>query len=542
MTHTFRPSMLLVALALFSLLPASVQARPTHRDQVRTASAPTWRVLPEADAAERIVLEEGVATFVLPSGLRFYPRSDLVRLRPEFQETSILGAVLPADRTLSSGDGWFLPIWIEETGHVPMTALPDAPKLLERMRATTADASAQREGSGEPPIAFIDWVRPPHLDKRLHTLTWVDEIQEGEDPEPVIRLNAHVFGRSQTLVLYCNASRDESVQALAAMDALIASIAFAEGAAYEDYRVSDGTTWSMAPVDLIAAPTDEAEADIESQLNFQQGRVTLGDGLATMEVPDAYRYLDPEDSRRVLVDVWGNPPAAADGVLGMVFPAGASVFADGGWGVVVTFEEVGHVEDSNAEAIDYDALLEEMKADVAARNKERTEGGYETVELVGWPRPPTYDPEGHALIWAKELKFSDNPDASILNYDLRLLGRKGVLSLKAVAPMDEVSNVRAGMQAVKGFTQFNKGHRYDDFIPGVDEISDAGLAALVLGGTAAAAKSGVFKSLFLALLAAKKFVVIGLVGAWAAIKQWLAQRKRRREGRIHVGDQSIESE
>ena len=109
----------------------------------------------------------------------------------------------------------------------------------------------------------------------------------------------------------------------------------------------------------------------------------MEDGLATLEVPETFRYLGPEDSKLEFSKTFGgNPPRPL--TLGMLFPADVSPAQKEGWGVIVTYEEDGYVEDDEAADLDYDDLLAEMKQDTLDANEQRTEMGYEPIELVGW--------------------------------------------------------------------------------------------------------------------------------------------------------------
>ena len=67
---------------------------------------------------------------------------------------------------------------------------------------------------------------------------------------------------------------------------------------------------------------------------------------------------------------------------------------------------------------------------------------------------PHYDAAAHKLYWAKEIRFSDGPE-STLNYDIRVLGRHGVLSLNAVAAMGQLQQIKTDMQEVIAFTEFS---------------------------------------------------------------------------------------
>ena len=265
------------------------------------------------------------------------------------------------------------------------------------------------------------------------------------------------------------------------------------------------------------APSPDA---LEATFKYQQGTVTLEGGLATLTIPASFRYLGPDDSERLLTEGWGNPPGPAP--LGMIVPAALSPFSDEGWGVIITYDEDGYVEDDEAEKIDYTELLADMQKDTRDESKAREKEGYESIELVGWAAPPHYDAATHKLYWAQELEFGDSPEHT-LNYNIRVLGRRGVLVLNAVAGMPMLNTVEADMQSVMGFVDFNEGHRYTDFVPGVDKVAVYGIGALVAGKLAA--KAGLFKLLLPALVAAKKFIVAGVVALLAVLKRVFGKRQ-----------------
>jgi uncharacterized membrane-anchored protein len=260
--------------------------------------------------------------------------------------------------------------------------------------------------------------------------------------------------------------------------------------------------------------------EFEASLKFQKGAVVLPGGMATLNVPESFRYLGPEDTERILVDAWGNP--SGEGTLGMLFPADVSPLAESSWGIVITYEEDGYVSDKDADAIDYDDLLKEMKDTVAERNKERQEQGFQAVDLVGWAAKPRYDKAQHKLYWAKELSFGADREHT-LNYNIRVLGRKGVLVLNAVSAISQMETVAGQMQTVLAFTDFNAGFRYADYDTKTDKKAAYGLAALVAGGVAA--KAGFFAKLFAMLLAAKKLVAVAVIGLGAFLMNLFKRKK-----------------
>ncbi len=254
-----------------------------------------------------------------------------------------------------------------------------------------------------------------------------------------------------------------------------------------------------------------AKAAFESSFEYETGDIAIGDGLATLHLGDEFRYLNEADAEKLLVEGWGNPPGSQ--TLGMIVPNGSSpLHATKGWAVVVSYNEDGHVDDDDAEDIDYDELLEQMKEDTAEDSKQRVAQGYEGIELVGWAAPPRYDAATHRLYWAKELAFGTAPDHT-LNYAIRVLGRKGVLELNAVAGMNQLEMVREEMERVLPRAEFDSGSKYTDFDPDIDEVAAYGIGGLIAGKMLA--KAGLFAGLLKVLVAAKKLVLLGVIGVGA---------------------------
>ena len=265
----------------------------------------------------------------------------------------------------------------------------------------------------------------------------------------------------------------------------------------------------------------------EEKLKPQRGDVSLRDGLAKLHVPGNYVFYPPESASAILVDAWGNPPESAAKVLGMLFPAEPSPLAPDSWGIVITFDEDGYVKDDDAEKMDYSALLKQMQKDTEDANKERKEAGYGEVHLLGWAAQPRYDKASYKLYWAKELQFGDSPDHT-LNYNIRALGRRGVLVLNAVSGKSQLATVEAAMPDVLKFVEFSDGHRYSDFVPSVDTVATYGIGALVAGKIVA--KVGMLKWIVGLLIAGKKFAVLGVV----ALGGLIAKLYRRITGKAPV--------
>jgi uncharacterized membrane-anchored protein len=271
-----------------------------------------------------------------------------------------------------------------------------------------------------------------------------------------------------------------------------------------------------------AAPAGESfdPAQFEQSLQYRTGEIVLENGLATLRMSPAFRYLDAENTRKLLEQGWGNPDGA--GTLGMIVPANESPMSENGWGVIITYEEDGYVSDDNADSINYDDLLKDMQESTRSDSAEREKAGYGTIELVGWAEKPTYDKANHKMVWAKDLRF-DGGDQHTLNYNIRVLGRRGVLVLNAVAGMNQLGAVKTDMQDVLAFTEFNPGHTYGEFDASTDKVASYGLAALVAGGIAA--KTGLFAKLIALLVAGKKLAIFAIAGIVAVLGRFFKRNR-----------------
>lgn len=268
-----------------------------------------------------------------------------------------------------------------------------------------------------------------------------------------------------------------------------------------------------------APPSLEEAQALATTLNYQQGEVVLGDGLATLRVPEGMRYLNGADANTVLVRLWGNPPS--DQPLGLLVPDMSLVSPDA-WAVIITYDEDGYVKDEDAGKINYDKLLSEMQKDTREGSKQRVKQGYESVELVGWATKPHYDHAAKKLYWAKDLKFGDMAEHT-LNYDIRMLGRRGVLNLRAVSSLAQLPEIEARTPAILAAIEFNPGHRYADFSEAAgDKVAKYGIGALIAGGVAA--KLGFFKGLWLAVLAGKKFIIIAVLAVGSMLRKLFGGR------------------
>jgi len=230
-------------------------------------------------------------------------------------------------------------------------------------------------------------------------------------------------------------------------------------------------------------------------------------GKANIRIPEGYAFLDERNTRRFL-ELMGNPPR--DGHY-MIAPATLDWFA------VFSFDPVGYVKDD--EKINADELLDSLKKGDGPGNEERKRLGMAPIYTDGWHVPPHYDAGTKRLEWGMRLR--DDSGARHVNYTTRLLGRSGVMSAVLVSsPQTLAEDMKSFNAALAGY-EFVAGEKYAEFKSG-DKIAEYGLAALVVGGAAAAAaKAGLFKSLGKFL-----WVIIGgaLMGGWAFLKRLFGRK------------------
>lgn len=237
--------------------------------------------------------------------------------------------------------------------------------------------------------------------------------------------------------------------------------------------------------------------------------------LADIKVPANYMFTGAEGTQKLL-RAFGNPTNGRE--LGLICPTNLD------WFVVFEFDDTGYIKDDDKDKLDADAMLKAIQKGNEAGNEERKKMGGAPLTITGWQQPPKYNPETHNLEWAIK---GESEGHQIVNYNTRLLGRKGVMEVALVVSPAKLSATMADYQELlKGYA-YKDGQRYAEFRSG-DKVAQYGLAALVVGGAAVgAAKLGLFAALFAFLKKGWKLVVIGVAALGSAIKKLFTFGSRR---------------
>jgi uncharacterized membrane-anchored protein len=262
---------------------------------------------------------------------------------------------------------------------------------------------------------------------------------------------------------------------------------------------------------------------IEAQLHPVHGDIRIPGANAVLHLGEDYYYLPAAEARMIITEGWGNPPELASNVIGIVFPTGQR-FYDDTWGAVITYDPSGYVSDSDAASVNYDELLTTLRGDEQAINARRAQQGFPATHLVGWAQQPVYDARTHSVVWAQNIQFAGQADNS-LNYDVRLLGRRGVLSLNMVTSMSKLAETREAARLFSGAAEFNQGERYADYRDG-DHVAEYGIAGLIAAGVGVAVvkKAG----LIALILAFGKKAIILIIAGFALLGNWFRKLFRGR--------------
>jgi len=286
-------------------------------------------------------------------------------------------------------------------------------------------------------------------------------------------------------------------------------------------KISDEQKQEMAHLTALMATLDSAE----KTTHYQTGSVALSNGVAHLNLPTGFKFIDGKQSQYILEHLWRNLPD--ESVLGMIVKDSFHLNnMDADWAFIITYDPMGYVKDDDADKTKYDELLADLKKGSEQANIERKKLGYDPMYLVGWASNPYYDKQNKVLHWAKEYSGETGAaknDNNTLNYEIRVLGRKGVLSLNAVATMDQLAEVKQNIPNVLKMAQFDKGYKYEEFDSGIDEVAAWTIGGLVAGKLLA--KAG----LFVLILKFWKLIALGVVGAFAAIRRFITGRKKENE-------------
>jgi uncharacterized membrane-anchored protein len=238
--------------------------------------------------------------------------------------------------------------------------------------------------------------------------------------------------------------------------------------------------------------------------------VDLGSDVARIALHEGYVFAGAADTKRLMQEM-GN--TVDDTEVGMIAPATEGE----DWILIFEYDKAGFVKDDDKNAIDKNAILESYQKGTEAANEERKAKGHPGLHVTGWYEEPHYDARTHNLVWA--LRAKDDGGGEVVNYNVRLLGREGYMSVTLVDEPAKLAVSKPQVERLLSSFEYKRGKTYAEWVPG-DKVAEYGLVALVAGGAgAAAAKAGLFAALFKLLAKGGKAIVLLLVAIGAGIKK-----------------------
>ncbi len=242
--------------------------------------------------------------------------------------------------------------------------------------------------------------------------------------------------------------------------------------------------------------------------------------MATINVPEGFVFADG-DGTRTFLKLSQNQPSGKE--LGMLLAArdtgGPRYF------VIFEFDDVGYVKDDERDELNADGTLATLREGLASGNEYRKQQGWDTLELVGWEKPPFYDVKTNNLTWATRIRGSRGGES--VNWSTRLLGRRGVMNVDLVIDPTNLNAALPEFESTLGSFDYTAGHRYREWSKG-DKVAAFGLGALMVGGAGAvAAKLGLLGKFWKFILIGWKWIAIVAVGSLGALRRFITGLRRR---------------
>lgn len=264
---------------------------------------------------------------------------------------------------------------------------------------------------------------------------------------------------------------------------------------------------------LLASSASAQEPDKKGPCEIK-----LGSNLATLKLPKDFAYINKEHTQEILKKQASDDPNS----LGLIY----SMKKGDEFSVFLSFDETGYVEDTDADQLKPEEIIEGYKQGTEASNEERKKRGIPALHVVGWETQPKYEKAKHIVVWSLLAQREGSSEKSV-NYNTRMLGRKGVLEVNLVCQDKELNKYKEPLNKILDGVSYDSGNRYEDYVKG-DKISAGGIAALVAGGFALkklgvlAFLGGLFKPL---LLLGKKAIVFVIAGVYGIFSKLFGKKK-----------------
>jgi uncharacterized membrane-anchored protein len=279
----------------------------------------------------------------------------------------------------------------------------------------------------------------------------------------------------------------------------------------------------------VSAPATAQDATRSgaNAITWRKGPFTADlNGLAEVKIPRGFAFADGAGTKKFL-ELNHNPTSGDE--VGLIVPVPKPGVRGPDWFVTFEFDEAGYVNDADKSSLDADALLSSIRKSTESANEIRRQKGWKPFHVTGWAKPPFYEETTHNLTWAITGQ-EDGEKSQTINYSVRILGRKGIMSVDLVLDPDDLQVVLPQFSTlIEGFS-YTSGNRYAEFMRG-DKVAGYGLTALIAGGLGAAAvKTGLLAKLWKLIaavfVALWKVIVFAIAALFAFIRRIFEKLRR----------------
>lgn len=223
----------------------------------------------------------------------------------------------------------------------------------------------------------------------------------------------------------------------------------------------DSIQTNITQPDKIVAEFKQQVDSLDQVLKFHSGKIKFAEQSVRLTVPANHYFIDAPQSKFILENLWGN--AQDEEVLGMIV---RSDFlpneTNNDYSFVISYSPTGYISSAERVEFDHNDLLHQIQEQLQASNKLRVEQGLNVLQAENWVMVPYFDNYKKALYWATELKVNGSEE-SLINYNLRLLGKDGVIKINAVGTMDQLGKIKQVLPYLLAQTEFLEGFRYNEY-------------------------------------------------------------------------------
>lgn len=271
-------------------------------------------------------------------------------------------------------------------------------------------------------------------------------------------------------------------------------------------------SWAVDSTDLSV----ESKAWLDAEKAMLRGpqKVKLTD-KGEFTLAPGYAFIPAREANAIQSSM-GNP--SGPNMLGMVIQLDSL----SSWYITLEYDESGHIKDDDQSDLDPTEILNSIKESQDEDNKRRKAEGFDELDIKGWVEAPAYDPTNHKLLWSLELSAKGDSLSSV-NYNMKSLGREGLISATFVGTKSEVEQNRAFAKDLSNSITFVEGKRYTDFNSATDKIAEYGLMGLI--GGVALKKLGLFAMIGLFFAKFFKIILIAVLALGGFLTKWVFRKK-----------------